>query len=69
MSPSHRRLATLGILLASLAACGGGGSALAGIESLGVVFQQAFGQGTNDMAVDVTNAGLSLDVTAEPFAL
>lgn len=69
LTPSYRRLALLGALLAGLAACGGGGDAQTGIESLGAVFQQAFGQGPTDTALDVTNAGLNLDVTAEPFTL
>ena len=56
-------------MLAGLAACGGGGGVQTGIASLGAVFQQAFGQGANAAPVDVTNAGLNVDLTAEPFAL
>ena len=69
VSPSYRRLAVLGVMLAGLAACGGGGGVQTGIASLGAVFQQAFGQGANAAPVDVTNAGLNVDLTAEPFAL
>ena len=69
LSSNHTRFALLCTLLAGLAACGGGGDALTGIESLGAVFQQAFAQGPTDAPLDVTNAGLTLDVTAEPFAL
>ena len=68
MSPVSRRLAIAGVLLAGLAACGGG-NAPAAADRLGAVFQQAFGQSANSAPVDVTNAGLTLDVTAEPFAL
>jgi hypothetical protein len=59
---------TLAFGLGLLAACGGGG-ADRGIETLGPVFQQAFAQGPNDTPLDITNAGLQVQLTQDPFAL
>lgn len=63
------KLIAMGLLIAGLAACGGGGAAVRGIESLGNTFQQAFGQGANDSAVDISNADLALQLTLDPFEL
>lgn len=63
------RLGLLAAVLAVLAACGGGGGEGLGLQTLGQTFQQAFGQGPNDTPIDVTNADLTLNLTAEPFEL
>jgi hypothetical protein len=69
MHMNNIRLVTLGLLIAGLAACGGGGAAVRGIESLGTTFQQAFGQAPNDTAIDISNADLALQLTVDPFEL
>lgn len=53
--------------LAILAACGG--NTKRGIETLGAVFQQAFNQGPNDAPLDISNAGLQVQLTEDPFSL
>ncbi|KMW59404.1 hypothetical protein AIOL_004386 [Candidatus Rhodobacter oscarellae] len=63
------KLGLLAACLAGLAACGGGGSDAGGTPPLGQTFQQAFGQGPNDAPIDVTNADLTLRLTADPFEL
>jgi len=54
--------------LALIAACGGGG-AIGGIATLGSTFQQAFAQNATDDPIDVTNAGLAVQLTQDPFEL
>lgn len=63
------RLGVVGTGLAILAACGGGGGAIPDIGALGATFQEAFAQGPNDTAIDVSNADLVLQLTQEPFEL
>lgn len=65
----YPRAAALTVALAILAACGGSGGGVLGIQSLGTVFQQAFGQDPNDAPLDVSDAGLEVQLTGEPFAL
>ncbi|WP_299689823.1 hypothetical protein [uncultured Tateyamaria sp.] len=69
MTPKHLRLVLVGAGLAFVAACGGGGSSVSGIATLGSTFQQAFAQGPNDAAIDVANADLVLQLTQDPFEL
>ncbi len=63
------RLGLCALLLVVLAACGGGKKAIGGIQRLGATFQQAFNQGPNDAPIDISNAGLSVDLTQDPFEL
>lgn len=69
MTRKHLRLAAVGAGLALIAACGGGGATVGGIETLGATFQQAFAQGANDTPIDVANADLVLQLTQDPFDL
>ncbi len=56
-------------LLAGLAACSGSGGAGQGIASLGAAFQRAFNQDANADPIDVANAGLTVQLQQDPFAL
>ncbi|MEM1298122.1 MAG: hypothetical protein AAGH68_02500 [Pseudomonadota bacterium] len=71
MTTKQLGLAGAFALLTLVAACGGGGGngGGGGGAPFGAVFQNAFDQGPNDDPVDVTNAGLSVDPTAEPTVL
>lgn len=68
MTHENIRLAIVGTGLAILAACGGGGAA-PDTGALGATFQQAFAQGPNDAAIDISNADLVLQLTRDPFEL
>lgn len=69
MSITNMKLGALGLLVAGLAACGGGTVAVRGIESLGTTFQRAFAQDANATAIDVSNADLALQLNLDPFEL
>ena len=64
---TKRGLVAAGLI--GLAACGGGGADVLGIQSLGQTFQQAFSQGPNDAPLDVTNADLAFRLTDDPIEL
>ncbi len=69
MQSRTMKLSAFVAALAILAACGNGGGAGKGIQSLGSVFQKAFAQGPNDTPLDITNANLKLRLKKEPFEL
>ncbi len=68
MKSRSLRLASAVAGLALIAGCGGGGS-IGGIATLGSTFQQAFAQNATDNPIDVTNAGLVVQLAQDPFEL
>ncbi|MGR3468929.1 MAG: hypothetical protein ACU0CI_13735 [Shimia sp.] len=64
LSRQGKVLAVAGSLL-FVAACGGGG--IAGINTLGGGFTNAFNAGPNDTPVDASAISLTVDPTIDPF--